>query len=76
MTRYGTVTLSVVPPGWIWSLRLWSRTSLSRGMPCFFLSSEVRNLDGRAQRVSWTLLREATETPRGRVLTSGPAEGL
>lgn len=22
MTRYGTVTLSVVPPGWIWSLRL------------------------------------------------------
>lgn len=44
MTRYGTVTLSVVPPCWIWSLRLWRRTSLSRGMPCFFLSSDVTNL--------------------------------
>lgn len=54
MTRYGTVTLSVVPPGWIWSLRLWSRTSLSRGMPCFFLSSEVTNLERRAHRMSRT----------------------
>lgn len=44
MIRYGTVTLSVVPPGWIWSLRLWSRTSLSRWMPCFFFSSDVTNL--------------------------------
>lgn len=56
MTRYGTVTLSVVPPGWIWSLRLWSRTSLSRGMPCFFLSSEVTNLDRRAHRISRMLV--------------------
>lgn len=30
MIRYGTVTLRVVPPGWIWSLRRWSSTSLSR----------------------------------------------
>lgn len=44
MIRYGTVTLRVVPPGWIWSLRLWSRTSLSRWMPCFFFSSDVTNL--------------------------------
>lgn len=44
MIRYGTVTLRVVPPGWIWSLRRWSSTSLSRWMPCFFLSSDVTNL--------------------------------
>lgn len=50
MIRYGTVTLRVVPPGWIWSLRLWSRTSLSRWMPCFFFSSDVTNL-ARDQQV-------------------------
>ena len=44
MIRYGTVTLRVVPPGWIWSLRLWSKTSLSRWMPPFFFSSDVINL--------------------------------
>lgn len=37
---------------------------MSRGMPCFFLSSEVTNLDRRAHRISRTLMGGAAETPR------------
>lgn len=34
-------------------------------MPCFFLSSEVTNLDRKAHRISWTLLHQDDGNTKG-----------